>query len=113
MGSLLAVVLVFWKDIRRLVIGFFRWEKYYVKYAVWLGIATIPIGLVGYFLNDLVKAAFSDVRVVGFSFLFTALVLFLSKFPSRKEKKLSLKSVVYIGLMQSLALLPGLPFAGH
>ena len=112
LGSLVALLLVFWKDIQRLVSGFLKWETYYVKYVLWLIAATIPIALVGFFLNDIVKSAFESVKVVGYSLIFTAIVLFLSKYPKIKENKLTWKSIIFIGIAQALAILPGVSRSG-
>jgi len=111
-GSLIVILLVFWKDIKRLIVGVVKGERYFLRYFAWLVIATIPIALVGYFLNDLIKSAFDSVNVVGFALLFTALLLFISKYPKIKRKKLSWKSIVVIGLMQALAILPGVSRSG-
>src|SRR3990167_6305876 len=70
LGSLLVVFLVFWKDIQRLIVGVVKREPYFVKYFIWLMLATIPIGLVGVFLNGFVKQAFSSVAMAGYGFLF-------------------------------------------
>src|SRR3989338_873289 len=51
-------------------------------------------------------------RTVGFSLLFTALLLFLSKYPLIKNKSLNYKNTLIIGLLQSLAILPGVSRSG-
>ena len=112
LGSLIVILLVFWKDIKKLVNGFFKWEKYYVKYVVWLMVASVPIAFVGYFLNDFVKLAFTDLRIVGVSLIFTAIVLFLSKYPKVKKRELTWRSIVVIGIAQALAILPGVSRSG-
>jgi undecaprenyl-diphosphatase len=112
LGSLLVIFLVFFKDILKLGQGFFRWEKFYVKYTLWLIVASIPIGFIGYFFNDAVKSAFGSLTVVGFSLIFTSVILFLSKYPHQKNKKLSWKSIVIVGFAQALAILPGVSRSG-
>ena len=112
LGSLLVIFAVFFKDILKLFHGFFRWEKFYVKYTLWLIVASVPIGCIGYFFNDAVKSAFGSLTVVGFSLIFTSIILFLSKYPLKKEKKLNWKSIIFIGLAQALAILPGVSRSG-
>jgi undecaprenyl-diphosphatase len=112
LGSLVVVLAVFRKDIMELVLGVLRREEKSLRYAAYLAIATIPIGIVGIFLNDLVKELFSDVRTVGVSLLFTALLLHLSQYPTTKDKKITLKSAIGIGIMQGIAILPGVSRSG-
>ena len=112
LGSLLVIFLVFWADIIALCKGVVRRERKYIEYALFLAIATIPIGLVGILLNDLVKSAFTDIRTVGVSLLLTACVLYLSQFPKEKNRKIGLKNAVLIGLAQAIAILPGVSRSG-
>ncbi|MEK6951962.1 MAG: undecaprenyl-diphosphate phosphatase [Nanoarchaeota archaeon] len=109
LGSLLVVLIVFREDIKKLIIGVFRKD---FKLLLKIIIATIPIALVGFLLKDFIERIFNDLRVVGFSFLFTSILLFLSKYPKVKEKELSYKNSFIIGLVQVLALLPGLSRSG-
>jgi|SRR3989344_1348408 len=112
LGSLLVVLIVFREDIKKLVIGVFRKEKEYINLLFKIIIATIPIALVGFLLKDFIEKIFNDLRVVGFSFLFTSILLFLSKYPKVKNKELNYKNSFIIGLVQVLALLPGLSRSG-
>jgi undecaprenyl-diphosphatase len=112
LGSLVVVFMVFWKDIVKLIKGVLNKDKYYLNYFIWLVVATIPIGLVGVFLNDYVKQAFGSLSIVGYGLIFTSVILFLSKYPKSKNKNLSWKSIVSMGALQSLAILPGVSRSG-
>ncbi|MBS3169566.1 undecaprenyl-diphosphate phosphatase [Candidatus Woesearchaeota archaeon] len=112
LGSLLVVLLVFRKDLLRLIKGLIQREKTSWNYFFWLIAASVPIALVGFFLNDLIKQAFDSLLVVGFSFLFTALLLLLSKYPQQKTRKLSLPAIIAVGCVQALAILPGVSRSG-
>ncbi len=112
LGSLLVVLAVFRKEIIELAAGALKREERALRYAAYLAVATVPIGLIGVFLNDLVKELFSDVRTVGFSLLFTALLLHLSQYPKEKTGKITLKSAVFIGIAQGIAILPGVSRSG-
>jgi len=112
LGSLLVVLAVFRKEIIELIAGVLRREEKHLRYAGYLVVATIPLGLVGVFLNGLVKELFSDVRTVGVSLLFTALLLHLSQYPEKKDRKITLKSAIGIGIMQGIAILPGVSRSG-
>lgn len=112
LGSLLVVLIVFKNDIKRLVIGVFKKEEKEISLLLKIIIATIPIALIGFLLKDFIEKVFNDLRVVGFSFLFTSVLLFLSKHPKVKDKELNYKNSFIIGLVQVLALLPGLSRSG-
>ncbi|MBD3249144.1 undecaprenyl-diphosphatase [Candidatus Woesearchaeota archaeon] len=111
-GSLLVVFIVFWKDIKELVLGVIKKDRKYLSYALFLILSTIPIGFVGIIFNSQIKAVFNDPRTVGFSLLFTAMLLFLSRFPKKKNKRLNLKNILVIGFAQALAILPGVSRSG-
>jgi len=111
-GSLIVVFIVFWKEIKELVVGVFNKDKYHLNYLLYLVIASIPIALVGFFLNDWIKSIFHSLKTVGFSLLFTALLLYVSRYPKKKNKELSLKNTLMIGVVQALAILPGISRSG-
>ncbi len=109
-GSLIVILTVFWKDIITLTKGVLRKEKTHLKFLAYLIIASIPIAIVGFFLNSYIKAIFNDLRTVGLSLLFTSLMLFLSK--KAKANKLTLKNTYIIGMFQAIAILPGVSRSG-
>ncbi len=111
-GSLVVVFIVFWKDIKKLVKGVLKRDKKYLKYFAYLIIASIPIGLVGFLLNDWIKSIFHSLKTVGFSLLFTAFILYLSKYPKKKNKDLNFLNTLVIGIAQALAILPGVSRSG-
>lgn len=106
LASLLVVIFVFRQDILSLVRGVLRREKYFLKYFCWLIVASIPIALVGLFLNEYIKSTYSNFYLLGFSFLFNSILLFASRFPRKKTKLLSFTSTVFMGVGQAVALLP-------
>ncbi|MFH1053014.1 MAG: undecaprenyl-diphosphate phosphatase [Candidatus Woesearchaeota archaeon] len=112
LGSLAVVLLVFWKEILALLSGLFGFEKKAFKFVIYLMIASIPIALTGYFFNDFIKSIFHSNLTVGISLLITAGLLFMSKYPLKKEKKLGFFNTIIIGLFQAMAILPGLSRSG-
>ena len=89
LGSLIVVLIVFWKDIRKLVLGVVKMEKEHLRFFSQLVLASIPIGLIGYFFYDFLKSIFQNTLTVGFSLIFTAVVLFISKYPLNLLKLMS------------------------
>ncbi|MEM3374314.1 MAG: undecaprenyl-diphosphate phosphatase [Candidatus Woesearchaeota archaeon] len=111
-GSLLVILFVFRKEILELILGVLKREKKYINLALMLIFASIPITLVGFFLNDYIERAFSNLAFVGFAWIFTSIVLFLSKYPKIKDKNLNFLNTFLMGVSQAIAILPGVSRSG-
>ena len=112
LSSLLVILIVFRKDILDLIKGVLKLEEKSLKMLIYLAIGSIPIGVAGFLFNDLIKSIFNDLRTIGISLLFTSAMLFFSKIPYTKTKKLGFKNTLLIGLFQAIALLPGVSRSG-
>lgn len=120
-GSLIAIVIVFRKDIAKLFMDFINYiktkDKKYkngFRYVLLVIIATIPAGLCGLLFNDLIEKYLSNVKYVGVALLVTALFLFLiRKLKGHKtDNQITVKDAITIGLFQVIALLPGISRSG-
>ncbi|MGN0778456.1 MAG: undecaprenyl-diphosphate phosphatase [Aristaeellaceae bacterium] len=109
-GTLLAVVIVFWKDWWDILKNPFR-----SKTLLLLIIASIPAFLVVLLFNDYVEQFFTG-WFLGVSFLVTALFLLLAEWASGRQanrvEKPTAKHAVIMGIMQAIALLPGVSRSG-
>jgi undecaprenyl-diphosphatase len=112
LGSLVVVLIFFWKQIRELIIGVFRLDKEKIKLLLFIVLATIPIAVVGLFFGNQIERAFDSLLVVGIGLLFTSLLLFLSKYPKVKSGKLTWDKTLLIGVSQAIAILPGVSRSG-
>jgi len=112
LASLIVVLIVFRKDILKLIMGFLNGEKYFVQYFIWLVIASIPVAIIGLFFRSYIEQAFHNFWTMGISFLFTGLLLLFSKYPAKKTKSLSLSSTLLMGVGQAIAILPGVSRSG-
>jgi len=121
-GSLIAIILIYWKDIINLIKGFFLYlktkdKKYkdYFKYFFLIIIGCIPVGIAGIILKDKIESILSaSFTIVGISFLITSLFLFLVKdIKGRKEDKdIKISDALFIGFAQVIALIPGISRSG-
>ena len=109
-GTLIAVIIAFWPDIKKII----SLQKGYKKLAVLLIIGTIPAGLIGFFGEDFFEAIFSSVKVVGFMLIITGLLLWLSDRISGSEtvKNMRCSDAIFIGFAQALAIFPGISRSG-
>ena len=110
LASLFAVIIFTRKEIADIL----KFNKESWKLIKYLIIGIIPAGLVGFFLNDLIEGTLTSFLLIGIFFFFTGIIVFSTKFtkPLKKPKLLSNKSSLSIGLMQALALLPGVSRSG-
>ena len=122
-GSFLAILLIFRKDIIRLIKSFFGYlsskdNKYYndYKYCWYVVLATIPAGIIGIIVTklDLFDFLEKNVKFAGATLLITAIFLYIIKdFKGIKnDKDITLKDAIIIGLFQVIALLPGISRSG-
>ena len=110
-ASLLAVIIFTRKEIKFLL----SFKKETHKLWLYIIIATIPGALVGFLAKDLIEQAFSSLLVTGIGFLFTGTIILFTKLKikeNKKQTKINSKNSFFIGLMQSLALLPGVSRSG-
>ena len=120
-GSLIAIVIYFWKDIIELIKDFFLYiktkeKKYFhnFRYCILIIVGTIPAGIIGLLFKDTIEDVLSNVKIVGVALLVTALCLFLIRNikGEREEKQLTGIDALIIGIFQSVALLPGISRSG-
>lgn len=120
-GSLVAVLLVYRKDIIRMLTSGLtylrtqeRGRKTDLQMILLLIIATIPTGIIGILLEDYISEKLSGVAVVGITLLITGCALwFIRNLRGRKaEADLTVRDAVIVGLAQSVALVPGISRSG-
>ena len=121
-GTLLSVVVAFWKDIKELFVEFFGWIRDgfringhpYRRFIVMLLIKLIPMFLI-LPIESRLEAAFSSPLLVGLLLLVTAALLFLSEKAPKKhktEQNASWLDALIVGIGQMFAVLPGLSRSG-
>lgn len=121
-GTLVAVLIYFRKDLRDIIVGFFQQLVKGTPFATsearmgWLLIvATIPAGLAGLFLNDLVEQTFSSPLFAGIALLLTGLLMIIAERVSlsiKDSNDITLLDALVMGVMQALALFPGISRSG-
>ena len=84
-ATVLSTILVFRKEIWRLLQGLFRFKMNdETDYVLKILVSMIPVFVVGMFFKDYVEALFASLTVVGVALLVTALLLFFSDRVGRK-----------------------------
>ena len=122
LGTLLAVIIFFWKDLweilRSFVSGLFHLKPFAepgARLGWYLILATIPAVLLGLLVKDAVEAAFNSVlATAGFLFLTAAFLLVGEYFgkQSRSFNNLGWLDALVMGIFQAISLFPGVSRSG-
>ena len=106
LASALAIVIVFWKDLVKILKNPFG-EK-----GLMLIISTVLSGVVVLFIKDFAESFF-DGKALPVFFMLTAVLLTLgSKFNNRMQKSMTKMDAVIVGISQGFAIFPGLSRSG-
>ena len=122
LGTLVAVIFYFRKELGAIIADFFKQLFAGTPFAThearmgWLLIlATIPAGLTGLFLDDLVEQMFSSPLFTGIALVITGVLMAISEKVSQKVgdiHDITFTTALIMGLMQALALFPGISRSG-
>ncbi|MDG5815692.1 undecaprenyl-diphosphate phosphatase [Chitinispirillales bacterium ANBcel5] len=116
LGTGIAIIIVFWKDILHLVKNSFSPDHQIrneaLKYNSWIIIGSIPAAIVGIGFKDTIDANFSNPYISASMLIVTALFLFFSSMRNNTEGKLTLYKVIAIGIFQAFAITPGISRSG-
>jgi len=126
------LLLFFWKDWTRIIRQLFRSLKEreikenntYAKLAWLLIVATVPAGILGLLFEDTFKKLFGSAQIAAFVLIFNGMLLFIAEILRRKVKersmvhsderiaKITWRQAIVIGLLESIALIPGFSRTG-
>jgi undecaprenyl-diphosphatase len=122
LGTLVAVIIYFWTDLREMVSSFFEGLKHAQPFADhrsrlgwYVILATIPAGIAGLLFKDQVEAAFDNPIMTGVFLFVTAAILFISEWFGKRSRNLAFikwPDAVLIGIAQIIAILPGVSRSG-
>jgi undecaprenyl-diphosphatase len=121
LGTLLAVVIYFRKDICEIVQGLGAVLKKrhknppQVKLFLLIVLASIPTGLMGILFKDWFESFFSKPKWVGGMLLITGSVLWLTRWAKKEGKPLGRMrwfDAILIGIAQGIAIIPGISRSG-
>jgi len=107
-GSLLAIIFFFRKELINL--------RNNLKLLSLMFFGSVPLIIVGYILyKTQLIYALRDIRIIAWSTLIFGIILYFAdkcRFDKKISSNLNLKTILYIGLFQILALIPGVSRAG-
>ena len=114
-GSFIAIFIIFWKDIKELIVAFFSYifkketrkdnlAKF--KYCLFVIISTIPVGITGFIFKDKLESMYS------LNGLAIALFIVRNMKGSKNDYDITLKDAILIGLLQAVTIIPGISRSG-
>jgi undecaprenyl-diphosphatase len=124
LGTLVAVLLYFWRDLMRLTVAFFAdlgayvsrgfkgtpWASDDGRLAWLIGVGTIPIGVFGLLLKDYITGPFRSLWVQVGALIVLAVVLWIAERVATRAKEVAevtWTDGIVIGFAQAVALVPG------
>ncbi|MGH6865257.1 MAG: undecaprenyl-diphosphate phosphatase [Methyloceanibacter sp.] len=120
LGTLLAILIYFWRDVWRMAVGTLELFRGKVtddgRLAIYIALATIPAIAFGLFLKEFeVGDLERNVAVVAWNTIIYGLLMLVADMVGSQEKtigNMTLGSALIIGVAQALALIPGTSRSG-
>ncbi len=118
-GSLLAIIIYFWRDVRGLAQGGFATigigkAPEQRKLFLWIVLGTIPAVAVGFLLKDMLDQ-FRSTHLVAVNLIVYGILLGIADRFGKEERSyenLTLRDAIIVGCAQALALVPGTSRSG-
>ncbi len=119
-GTLVAVVIYFRNDIKNIIgngVKSVPWHDNNIDARLFwfLGFATIPVSVLGFLGHDFISEYFRDPLIIAVATIFFGFLLWWADVKgerNRGDETLCLKDIIWIGLAQTLALIPGTSRSG-
>lgn len=113
-ATVLSTLVVFRKEIIRLLVGLFKFEwNEETKYVAKIAVSMIPVLVVGLLFEEQLESLFTgNLVLVGSMLLYTAVLLGFTFFKKSGHKTISFLDAFIIGLAQAIATVPGISRSG-
>jgi undecaprenyl-diphosphatase len=122
LGAIVATLLYFARDIARLVVAWVRGLRHRERrqdkdYALawYVIVGSIPLGVVGFVLRDVIKGPLRSLWVVAAALVLWSLVMWFAEARAsqrKSEAEVTLVDAISIGVVQCFALVPGVSRSG-
>jgi undecaprenyl-diphosphatase len=122
MGAIAAVLLYFRRDIWRIAAAWFRGlfrpeyrGHFDHRFGWYIIVGSIPIGIVGFLGKDVISGPLRSLWWVGASLVFWCAVMVVAERfgrQDRSERDLTMLDAILVGLVQCVALIPGVSRSG-
>ena len=116
-GAIVAVVVLYWRTFWDAFIGLFRWDPKAFAFVRNLIVAFVPAVVIGLAFNDRIEALLESATVVAWALIVGGFgILAVERLANPRESggvaEVSLWQAVAVGLVQCLAMIPGVSRSG-
>ena len=112
LGTLFSIIIYYFKDIKDIFLNI----KENTQFICFVVVGTIPLIISYLFFYDFFKNIHNNLhlgfQVASYSFLITGFILLMTKYIKPNTKDLTYSIVIIIGIMQCIAILPGISRSG-
>ncbi|MDR1150476.1 MAG: undecaprenyl-diphosphate phosphatase [Clostridiales bacterium] len=107
-ATLVPVLIIFRKKILNLIF------KPFQKYNFYIILSTIPAAAVAFFFGSFIESLFTDPKLLWLAFFLTSILILFADNISKKNfnEKINFKKSLMIGLIQAIAIIPGISRSG-
>lgn len=112
LGTLFSILIYFRKEFKNLFTEVLRFDFSTLKLLI---IGTIPAVIIGFSFANEIDDFFRDIKMVAIAMIFAGIFFLVAEFLSKKvqlSKVLNWKKSLFIGLVQAVALIPGVSRSG-
>ncbi len=123
-GTFMSVLVIFWKDIIKIILALFGnfWKVWKYKaimkenedfaMGIYIIISMIPAGIVGLLFEEQIDGLFDNILVVGIALIVTGTVLFLTQWAQNEKRPLNWWRTILMAIAQAIAIIPGISRSG-
>ena len=116
-GAILAVVVLYWRTFWDVLVGLTKWEPRAVAFTRNLLVAFVPAVVLGLAFGDAIEVMLGSAMLVGWSLLIGGIAILVVEKLARPTESggvagVTLRQSVLIGLVQCIAMIPGVSRSG-
>ncbi len=116
-GAILAIVVLYWRTFWDVLTGLLRWDGPAVAFTRNLLIAFVPAVILGLALGDLIETMLGNAYIVAWALIIGGMAILIVEKYARPQDSggvaaLPFKTSLIIGLIQCLAMIPGVSRSG-
>ena len=123
-GAILAIVVLYWDTFRDVLVGLIRREKIAIRFTRNLLVAFLPAVILGLIFGDQIDALLENATVVAWALIIGGIAIIIIErmvhprpspkveHPAQMVADVTLRQAVTIGLVQCLAMVPGVSRSG-
>ena len=112
LGTLLSIIIYYFKDIKEILLNI----KQNFQFIGFIIVGTIPLIISYLFFYEVFKNIHNNLdlgfQIASYSFIITGFILLMTKYVKSDTKDLTYRIVFIIGIMQCIAILPGISRSG-